>query len=69
MVLILCGLFFLACSWWDLHRGETALFGWLLGWFGWADISRDDWPLLFWLIVGAQTAFGLIAIGLGLAHW
>jgi hypothetical protein len=55
---IVFGLALLLLTFWEFRRGETdtlILFDWWL----WFDIDRESHPLIYWCIIGAQTAIGI----------
>lgn len=65
MLLVIVGLVMIGFTWWDWRRGETSA-GLISTWLGWLNISRDDSPLLYTLILIAQLVLSAVCIWLGL---
>jgi hypothetical protein len=60
---ILAGIL-LALTYWDYKKDETDTI-FLLDWWIWFDISRENAPVIYWACMAAQifTAIGLIICG------
>lgn len=54
----------LALTYWDYKKEESDTI-FLLDWWVWFDVSRENSPLLYWACIGAQlvAAIGLIIFG------
>ena len=65
MLLVIVGLVMLGFTWWDWRREETSA-GILSTWLGWLNISREDTPLLYALILIVQAVASVVCIYLGL---
>ena len=65
MLLVIVGLAVIGFSWWDWRREETDA-GIFSTWLGWLNVSRDDSPQLYRLILIVQLVVGVVCIYLGL---
>ena len=62
MLLVIVGLVMIGFTWWDWRREETSA-----GIFSiWLNISREDSPLLYTLILIVQLVLGVVCIYEGL---
>ena len=65
MLLVIVGLVMLGFTWWDWRREETSA-GIFSTWLGWLNISREDSPLLYAVILIVQLVLSVVCIYLGL---
>ena len=65
MLLVIVGLVMIGFTWWDWRREETSA-GIFSTWLGWLNISREDSPMLYTLILIVQLVLGVVCIYEGL---